>query len=58
MGAREYYENVLQEAFGVKLAGMLPDILKALPPDRAEALAAVAKVRNGLPSAHAYFEVC
>ncbi|CAB1119703.1 unnamed protein product [Ectocarpus sp. CCAP 1310/34] len=43
MGAREYYENVLLEVFGDKLAGMLPDILKALPPDRAEALAAVAK---------------
>ncbi|CAM9504620.1 unnamed protein product [Ectocarpus sp. 4 AP-2014] len=45
MGAREYFENVLQEAFGDKLAGMLPDILKALPPDRAEALAAVAKAQ-------------
>ncbi|CAM9586622.1 unnamed protein product [Ectocarpus sp. 12 AP-2014] len=57
MGAREYYESVLQEAFGDKLAGMLPDILKALPPDRAEALVAVANVRNGPPSAPTYFEV-
>eukprot|EP00903_Cladosiphon_okamuranus_P006797 g6625.t1 len=41
MAAMEYHENVLKKAFGKKLPEMLPNILKALPPDRAAALKAV-----------------
>lgn len=45
MGAREYHESVLTPAFGDKLPEMMPQILKALPADRAAALKAASKVR-------------
>lgn len=44
MGAREYHESILTRAFGDELPKMLPEILKALPPDRAAALVAVSHV--------------
>lgn len=46
MAAREYHDNVLRPAFGDKLPEMMPQILKALPPDRAAALKAVSQVWN------------
>lgn len=44
MAATEYHERVLKKAFGKKLPEMLPNILKALPPERAAALKAVIEV--------------
>ncbi|CAM9151538.1 unnamed protein product, partial [Hapterophycus canaliculatus] len=41
MNAREYHETALRPAFGDKLPGVMPKLLKALPPDRAAALTAV-----------------
>lgn len=44
MAAMAYHENVLKKAFGKRLPDRLPEILKALPPDRAAALKAVVEV--------------
>lgn len=41
---KTYYEEVLKPSFADTLSEMLPKILKALPPERAAALKAVAEV--------------
>lgn len=46
MNAREYHETALRPAFGDKLPEVLPNLLKALPPDRAAALTAVIEVQR------------